>query len=116
MSGVLLRIRQDPLNRHRSLLANGVFGPGIVRIAFHLISAFQYFVFDWLTKKSKADELKKQRELELKASLSEKLSRYKEAQQAPLPDSADNDHTELVLNGRKLRVPKKQITITDLDD
>jgi hypothetical protein len=28
----------------------------------------------------------------------------------------DNDHTELVLNGRKLRVAKKQITITDIDD
>jgi hypothetical protein len=73
-------------------------------------------VFDWLSKKSKAQELKEQRERQLKASLSEKLSRYKEAQQTPLSDSPDNDHTELVLNGRKLRVAKKQITITDLDD
>lgn len=111
----MLRIREDPPCRHQSLLAKGVIGRGIVRIAFHLISAFQYLVFDWLSKKGKAQKLKEQRELELKASLSEKLSRYQEAQQTPLSDSLDNDHTELVLNGRKLRVAKKQITITDVD-
>ena len=73
-------------------------------------------MFDWLSKQSKAQKLKELEEQELKASLSEKLSRYKEVQQASQSASLDNDHTELVLNGRKLRVAKKQITITDIED
>jgi hypothetical protein len=73
-------------------------------------------VFDWLSKQNKAQKLKQLHERELKASLSKKLSRYNEAQQASQSGSLDNDHTELVLNGRTLRVAKKQITITDIDD
>ena len=98
------------------MLAHGIIGPGIVRVTFHLTSKFQYPVFDWLSKESKAQKLKQLQERELKDSLSKKLSRYKEDQQAALSGSLDNDHTELVLNGRKLRVAKKQITITDVDD
>jgi hypothetical protein len=116
VSGVLPRIHEDQPCRHKSLLANGVTGPGIVRVTFHLISKFQYPVFDWLSKENKAQKLKELHERELKASLSKKLSRYKEAQQTSQHGSVDNDHTELVLNGRKLRVAKKQITITDIDD
>lgn len=73
-------------------------------------------MFDWLSKEGKAQKQKDRREQELKASLSKKLSRYEQDQKASASGALDNDHTELVLNGRKLRIAKSQITITDVKD
>ena len=72
-------------------------------------------MFDWKSKKRKEQERKQAHEEELRASLSEKLSRYEEERENTVPDDGGSDHTELVLNGRRIRVAKNQITITDID-
>ena len=72
-------------------------------------------MFDFISKKSKEQKRKEIQEQELRASLSEKLSRYQSEKDQPQANDADNDHTILMLNGRKLRVAKKEITITDID-
>ena len=65
-------------------------------------------MLDWLSKKKKEEKQKKLREEELKKSLSEKLAHYQEKMQEPV-----DDHTELFLNGKKIRVPKEQITLEE---
>ncbi len=61
----------------------------------------------WLSKKRSDDKRKEIQEQELKKSLSKKLSEY-ESQN----NEAKDDFTELVVNGKKLRVAKEQITLT----
>ena len=61
----------------------------------------------WLSKKRSDDKPKEIQEQELKKSLSKKLSEY-ESQN----NEAKDDFTELVVNGKKLRVAKEQITLT----
>ena len=65
-------------------------------------------MLDWLSKKRKEEKQKQQREEELKKSLSEKLAQYQEKMQEPV-----DDHTELFLNGKKIRVAKEQITLEE---
>jgi len=65
-------------------------------------------MLDWLSKKKKEDKLKETREQELKRSLSEKVAQYQQVQQEPA-----DDHTEIFVNGKKLRVAKEQITLGD---
>ena len=73
-------------------------------------------MFDWLSKKRKETKRKEQREQELRASLSEKLSQYEQNRDIEQTDAGDNDHTVMVLNGRRLRVAKSEISITDIDE
>ena len=70
-------------------------------------------VIEWISGKRKAQRRKQASEDELRASLSDKIARYEADQQAASTDSDEDDHTELVVNGRKLRVAKKEITLTD---
>ena len=59
-------------------------------------------MLDWISKKKeqkRADE-RAQREQALKKSLSEKVAQYQQKQDEPA-----DDHTELFINGKKLRVP-----------
>jgi hypothetical protein len=64
-------------------------------------------MIEWLSKKRSDDKRKEIQEQELKKSLSKKLSEY-ESQN----NEAKDDFTELVVNGKKLRVAKEQITLT----
>ena len=63
-------------------------------------------MLDWLSKKKREEKEKQIREEELKKSLSEKLAHYQEKQQEPV-----DDHTELFINGKKVRVAKEQINL-----
>ena len=63
-------------------------------------------MLDWLSKKKREEKEKQIREEELKKSLSEKLAHYQEKQQ-----EAVDDHTELFINGKKVRVAKEQINL-----
>jgi hypothetical protein len=63
-------------------------------------------MLDWLSKKKREDKIKESRELALKKSLSEKVARYQKVKDQPA-----DDHTEIFVNGKKLRVAKEQITL-----
>ena len=71
-------------------------------------------MIDWISKKRKAKQQKQVREDELRASLSDKIARYEAAQQAAGGNDEADDHTELVVDGKKLRVAKKEVTLTDV--
>ena len=68
-------------------------------------------VLDFLSKKRREEKRKDQEEQKLKASLSEKLAEYERTQDINL--EADDDHTELIVNGKKVRVAKTQIDLAD---
>ena len=70
-------------------------------------------MLDWLSKKRREEKRKQADEDKLRASLSEKLARYEESQQTAPSDACDDDHTELMVDGKKLRVPKTQIDMAD---
>lgn len=69
-------------------------------------------MIDWLSKKRREEKRKQAEEQKLRDSLSEKLAAYEKTQDINLDDS-DNDHTELVVNGKKIRVSKTQIDLTE---
>ena len=69
-------------------------------------------MIDWLSKKRKEQKQKQAQEEDLKASLAEKISQYEASQEINV-DSDDDDHTEMMVNGKKVRVAKQQITLTD---
>ena len=70
-------------------------------------------MIDWLSKKSREEKRKQAEEEKLKASLSEKLAEYERSQELSPDDPGDNDHTELVINGKKVRVSKTQIDLSE---
>ena len=70
-------------------------------------------MIDWLSKKRREEKRKQDDEQKLRASLSEKLARYEESQQTSPDNAGDDDHTELMVDGKKLRVPKTQIDLAD---
>ncbi len=65
-------------------------------------------MLDWISKKKNEQKRKAEREEALKRSLSEKLAQYEQKQEEPV-----DDHTELLINGKKLRVPKELIDLAD---
>ena len=69
-------------------------------------------MIDWLSKKSREEKRKDSEEQKLKASLSEKVAEYERTQDLNL-EFTDEDHTELMVNGKKLRVPKTQIDLAE---
>ena len=66
-------------------------------------------MLDWISKK-KEQKRREEREAALKRSLSEKVAQYQEKQDDPA-----DDHTELFINGKKVRVAKEQIDLSDPD-
>ena len=70
-------------------------------------------MLDWLSKKRREEKRKQAEEDKLRASLSEKLARYEESQQTAPSNASDADHTELMVDGKKLRIPKTQIDMAD---
>ncbi len=71
-------------------------------------------MLEWISGKRKAQKRKQARDEELRASLSDKIARYEAERQTTSPDTEADDHTELMVNGKKLRVAKKEITLTDV--
>ena len=69
-------------------------------------------MLDWISRKKEQKRLEERakREQALKKSLSEKVAQYQEK----LAEPAD-DHTELFINGKKIRVQKEQIDLSDPD-
>ena len=67
-------------------------------------------MLDWISRKKSDEKLKEIREQELKKSLSEKVAQYQKAEAEPV-----DDHTEIFVNGKKLRVAKEQITLSETD-
>jgi len=65
-------------------------------------------MLDWISRKRRDKKRSEAHEKELKRSLAEKVSKYEILNNEP-----KNDFTELVINGKKLRVAKEQITLTD---
>ncbi len=65
-------------------------------------------MLDWFSSDSKEKARKAKKEADLKRSLAAKLAQYEEA----MNDSPD-DHTEVVIDGKKLRVAKEQITLSE---
>ena len=68
-------------------------------------------MIDWLSKKRREEKQQQAEEADLKASIAEKISQYEASQEVNTDD--EDDHTELVVNGKKVRVAKQQITLTD---
>jgi hypothetical protein len=66
-------------------------------------------MFDWLSRQRREKKRKDAHENELKKSLASKVAHYEK-----YVDSAHDDFTEVAINGKKVRVAKKQITINDL--
>ena len=71
-------------------------------------------MIDWISKKQRDKKSKEAHERALRESIAEKLSRYEDAR-SDSADNADNqDFTELYVNGKKVRVAKQEITVTDV--
>ncbi len=70
-------------------------------------------MIDWLSKKRREEKQKQAQEEDLKASIAEKISQYEASKETNISDEDDDDHTELMVNGKKVRVAKQQIDLTD---
>lgn len=66
-------------------------------------------MIDWISKKHREEKLKQAQEQQLRESLAAKVSQYVESSA-----NEDDDFTELLIDGKKRRVAKEQITITDV--
>ncbi len=66
-------------------------------------------MFDWFSRQRREQKLKDAHEQELKKTLASKVAHYEK-----YVDSADDEFTEVAINGKKVRVAKEQITINDL--
>ena len=66
-------------------------------------------MIDWISKKHREKKRKQAHEQQLRESLAAKVSQYVESSA-----NANDDFTELLIDGKKRRVAKEQITITDV--
>ena len=63
-------------------------------------------MFDWLSRQRREKKRKDAHENELKKSLASKVAHYEK-----YVEPADDDFTEVAVNGKNVRVAKEQITI-----
>ena len=68
-------------------------------------------MIEFLSKR-REEKRKNAEEEKLRASLSEKLAAYERTQDLNLDDDGD-DHTNLMLNGKMVRVSKTQIDLAE---
>ena len=66
-------------------------------------------MISWISKKNQDRKRQEEDEQKLRTSLAEKVSQYEKHLGIDT-----NDHTEIFIDGKKLRVPKEQITIRDV--
>lgn len=71
-------------------------------------------MIDWISKKHKEKKRKEDHEKALRESLARKVSRYEEEHSGPAGDESGQDYTELLVDGKKLRVAKQVIDVTDV--
>lgn len=71
-------------------------------------------MIDWISKKQRDKKRKEAHEQALRKSIAEKISRYEDARTDSAADADDQDFTELYVDGKKVRVAKQQITVTDV--
>ena len=65
-------------------------------------------MIDWLSKSTREKKKEAAQEQKLKESLAAKISQYQD-----LANDQVDDHTEIFIGGKKLRVAKEQITLHD---
>ena len=70
-------------------------------------------MIDWLSTTRREEKRKQADELKLRASLAEKLARYEATLQTNTDVTDEDDHTELMVNGKILRVSKTQIDLNE---
>ncbi|MFT5502499.1 MAG: hypothetical protein ACI8XC_000204 [Gammaproteobacteria bacterium] len=63
----------------------------------------------WFSKQKREEKKKQADEASLKKALAEKVFHYEEQVTKDV-----DDHTEIFVGGKKLRVPKEHITILDI--
>ena len=68
-------------------------------------------MIDWISKKRKEEKRREAQERQLKKSLAEKISRYEQSRSDSIDNPPGDDFTEVLIDGKKLRVAKEQITI-----
>jgi preprotein translocase subunit YajC len=66
-------------------------------------------MFDWFSSQRREQKRKDAHEKELKKSLASKVAHYEK-----YVDSADDEFTEVAIDGKKVRVAKQQITINGI--
>lgn len=71
-------------------------------------------MFDWISKKQREQKRKDAHEQALRESLADKLSRYEQSRTDETASKDEQDFTELCVNGKKLRVAKQEINVTDV--
>lgn len=67
-------------------------------------------MIEWISKTQRNKRKKAEQEIELRKSLAEKLARLE-----PVPMIEHNDHTEFMLDGQVVSLPKEEITITGVE-
>ena len=68
-------------------------------------------MIDWISKKRREEKRREAQERQLKKSLAEKISRYEQSRSDSIDNPPGDDFTEVLIDGKKLRVAKEQITI-----
>ena len=71
-------------------------------------------MLDWISKKRRDKKRREAHEKALKKSLAEKVLKYDSHICNSHIGESKNDSTEITIGGKKLRVEKEQITLTDL--
>lgn len=71
-------------------------------------------MIDWISKKQREKKRRDEHEQALRQSLAEKVSRYENAQSETGAGGKPQDFTELFIDGKKMRVAKEEITVTDV--
>ena len=71
-------------------------------------------MFELISKKQREKKRKEAHEKALRDSLAEKISRYEQSRAGKSGHDDGRDYTELYVNGKKVRVAKQQITVTDV--
>jgi hypothetical protein len=66
-------------------------------------------MLDWLSKSNRDQKKKDAQEKDLKQRLADKISQYEDH-----AAKQEDDHTEIFIDGKKIRVAKEQINIGDV--
>ncbi len=71
-------------------------------------------MFELISKKQREKKRKEAHEQALRESLADKISRYEQSRCNQPSNDDGQDFTELCVNGKKLRVAKQEIDVTDV--
>lgn len=71
-------------------------------------------MIDWISKKQREKKRDEAHEKALRESLAAKVSQYEKEHSEPADGEGEQDYTELLVDGKKLRVAKQVIDVTDI--